>query len=220
MDNAEPPRSGEPVTTIAWRLAHETEVLSPPRARRFEGAFHRPSFEYASSAQDALRQLADGYEAWMADVQRLGASGLAPPAGVPVTRSLAISRWHDWSCTSMLRSFLTVPRFACWVTSTRGGRTARLIERVTVKSPRSFPGCGVAASSQTIQVSGSSLPGQVVGLASPSPQPGPPRPSLPSQPGGPPPSSTQLTPAWSSKCDLTVAQSSGERDPDPHDLRG
>jgi len=81
MDYAEPPHTSEPVTTIAWRLAHVIEVLGHPRDRRFEGAADRPSYEYAGSAQAALRQLDEGYEARMADVRSLGTAGLARPQG-------------------------------------------------------------------------------------------------------------------------------------------
>ncbi len=82
MDYAEPPYEREPVTTIAWRLAHLIDVLGPPSARHFSaGVSDLPSLEFMGSAQAALRQLDEAYEARITDVSRLGVAGLAHPQG-------------------------------------------------------------------------------------------------------------------------------------------
>jgi DinB superfamily len=82
MDYAEPPHDREPVTTIAWRLAHLIDVFGPPTASHFDGppADHR-AVDYSGTAHEALRQLDDGHDAWISDVRRLGAAGIARPQG-------------------------------------------------------------------------------------------------------------------------------------------
>jgi hypothetical protein len=82
MDYARPPHDRQPVTTIAWRLAHLTDVFGSPAAPHFSAALAgRPSVGYSGTAQGALRQLDDGHEAWISDVRSLGAAGLARPQG-------------------------------------------------------------------------------------------------------------------------------------------
>lgn len=82
MDYAEPPHDREPVTTIAWRLAHLIDVLGAPTAPHFEvTSADPPSIEFAGSAPAALRQLDEGYEAWISDVRSLGVAGLTRPQG-------------------------------------------------------------------------------------------------------------------------------------------
>lgn len=81
MDYAEPVHGRDPVTTIAWRLAHVIGVLGPPGSRPFDGVSGRSGVEYTASAQAALGQLDEGYEAWMTEVRGLGAPGLARPQG-------------------------------------------------------------------------------------------------------------------------------------------
>jgi hypothetical protein len=83
MDYAMPPNDPEPVTTIAWRLAHITVGLFALRsATHFAGppADYR-TWEYAGTAAGALRQLDEQYAAWTKGVRSLGASGVARPAG-------------------------------------------------------------------------------------------------------------------------------------------
>jgi hypothetical protein len=80
MDYAQPPHDREPVTTIAWRLAHLLDVFGPPASSRFD----RPSDErvsYAGTAEEALRRLDEGHDAWIRDVRSLGTAGLARPQG-------------------------------------------------------------------------------------------------------------------------------------------
>lgn len=82
MDYAEPPHDREPVTTIAWRLAHLRNVLGSPRAPHFTvQASDPPRIHYSGSAQAALRQFDEAYEARIADVRGLGDAGLARPQG-------------------------------------------------------------------------------------------------------------------------------------------
>jgi hypothetical protein len=83
MDYALPPNAPEPVTTIAWRLAHIIVGLFGMRnASHFGGPpASYDSWEYAGTAAGALSQLDDGYAAWMKGVRGLGASELARPVG-------------------------------------------------------------------------------------------------------------------------------------------
>jgi hypothetical protein len=72
----------EPVTTIAWRLAHLISLFGPPDAPHFT---HPPSdhsaFTCSGTAEGALRQLDEGHDAWVSDVRSLGAAGLVRPQG-------------------------------------------------------------------------------------------------------------------------------------------
>src|SRR5215475_6330463 len=82
MDYARPPHDREPVTTIAWRLAHLIEGFGPPTAHHFAGgSADRPVLAYSGTADEALRQLDQGHDAWIRDVRALGSSGLARPQG-------------------------------------------------------------------------------------------------------------------------------------------
>ncbi|MEV4263879.1 DinB family protein [Kribbella sp. NPDC049584] len=84
MDYAEPPHDPEPVTTIAWRLAHLIGGYASTNGQRFG----RPpttvsTFEYAGTAEEALDQLDVQYNHWLTGVRNLGTSGLAEPQGEP-----------------------------------------------------------------------------------------------------------------------------------------
>ena len=82
MDYAKPPREREPVTTIAWRLAHLIEVFGLPTASHFEGPHANDRVgHYSGTAKGALRQLDEGHDTWVSDVRSLGAAGLARPQG-------------------------------------------------------------------------------------------------------------------------------------------
>lgn len=82
MDYAQPPHDREPVTTIAWRLAHLIDGFGPPAAPHFgDGPAGQPAVSYPGTAQGALRQLDDGYDGWIRDVRSLGTAGLARPQG-------------------------------------------------------------------------------------------------------------------------------------------
>jgi len=82
MDYANPPHDREPVTTIAWRLAHLVDGFGPPTVPHFVSRpAHRSAIGYSGTAEGALRQLDAGYEAWIRDVRHLGATGLAQPQG-------------------------------------------------------------------------------------------------------------------------------------------
>lgn len=82
MDYAPPPHDREPVTTIAWRMAHLVAVFGPADAFHFDRprASH-DAVDYAGTADAALRQLDAGHDAWVRDVRRLGTAGLAAPQG-------------------------------------------------------------------------------------------------------------------------------------------
>lgn len=80
MDYADPRHEPEPVTTIAWRLAHLLDVFGPPSASHFDGTQH-PYADYPGNAEAALRRLDDGHDAWVSDLRSLGTEGLARPQG-------------------------------------------------------------------------------------------------------------------------------------------
>jgi hypothetical protein len=82
MDFAEPPHETEPVTTIAWRLAHLIVGFAEMSATHFGGPpAELSTFEFAGSAADALGQLDDTHDVWVEGVRRLGDAGLARPQG-------------------------------------------------------------------------------------------------------------------------------------------
>jgi hypothetical protein len=83
MDYAMPPNDPEPVTTIAWRLAH---IIVGVFGMRNASHFAAPpasydTFEYAGTADEALRQLDEVHAAWVKGVRGLGADRLVLPCG-------------------------------------------------------------------------------------------------------------------------------------------
>jgi hypothetical protein len=83
VDFAFPEPDPPPVTTIAWRLAHIIVGVFGARAASHFGAppvdYH--SFAYAGTAEEALRQLDEKYDAWIAGVRGLDEAALARPVG-------------------------------------------------------------------------------------------------------------------------------------------
>ncbi len=76
------PHEGEPVTTIAWRLAHLTVGLAETNGTHFGGPPARvATFAYAGNAKEALGQLDDAFDQWVEGVRGLGEAGLARPQG-------------------------------------------------------------------------------------------------------------------------------------------
>ncbi|GAY16526.1 DinB family protein [Mycobacterium sp. shizuoka-1] len=83
IDFAYPPPRPEPVTTIAWRLAH---VIVGVLAMRNHSHFGGPpadyqSWPYATDAETALAQLDLAYEQWNSGVRALSDGDLARPCG-------------------------------------------------------------------------------------------------------------------------------------------
>jgi hypothetical protein len=72
-----------PVTTISWRIAHlVVGVFGMRVASHFGGEpMDYLSFDYAPTADLALKQLDDGYATWVAGVRSLGVKGLDRPCG-------------------------------------------------------------------------------------------------------------------------------------------
>jgi hypothetical protein len=83
IDFAMPVPDPPPFTTIAWRLGHViVGVLAVRNAAHFGRApTDYQSFEYASTAADALAQLDTEYATWLAGVESLGETGLARRCG-------------------------------------------------------------------------------------------------------------------------------------------
>jgi hypothetical protein len=76
------PQDPEPVTTIAWRLAHLIVGFAEMNGTHFGGPpADIATFDYAGTAEEALRQLDDAHDTWVTGVRRLGDAGLAEPQG-------------------------------------------------------------------------------------------------------------------------------------------
>lgn len=85
IDWAYPPPSPAPVTTIAWRMAHIiVGVFNMRTASHFGGPqVDYTTWQYAMTADDALKQLDDAYEAWMAGARKADLSKAVGPAEGP-----------------------------------------------------------------------------------------------------------------------------------------
>jgi hypothetical protein len=82
MDYGRPPHDPEPVTTIAWRLAHLIVGFAETNASHFGGPPADVStFTYVGTAEEALRQLDREHGAWVQGVRSLGTTGLIRPQG-------------------------------------------------------------------------------------------------------------------------------------------
>lgn len=101
IDYAFPAPDPAPFTTIAWRLGHViVGVLAMRNASHFgRDATDYQSFEYASTAQEALDQLDAEYAIWIAGVKSLGEEGLHQACGE-----------HDFEEDSMARLILHIHR--------------------------------------------------------------------------------------------------------------
>lgn len=95
-DFAIPPPEPAPVTTIAWRLGHLVVLLEGGLQRFGHPPVDFTSFPYAGTAEGALRQLDNAYQAWIDVVRDLGVDGLTEPAG-PADSMLA-----DWSTAGIV----------------------------------------------------------------------------------------------------------------------
>jgi hypothetical protein len=84
LEYTRPGPETDPVTTIAWRIAHlVVGVFGARNAAHFggPGGYEWREFEYAGTAASALAQLDDVYAGWIKGVRGLGAEGLARPCG-------------------------------------------------------------------------------------------------------------------------------------------
>jgi len=98
LDYLFPAPEPAPVTTIAWRLAHMiVSVLAMRNAGHFgREAVDHESFEYADTAADALAQLDEEHDRWIAGVRGLGEAGLSEPSGP------AEGPWGDSSMATLV----------------------------------------------------------------------------------------------------------------------
>jgi hypothetical protein len=83
IDFTDPPPEPAPVTTIGWRMAH---VIVGVFAMRNHSHFGGPpadyqSWDYATDAATALKQLDHEYTRWINGVRRLGTEDLERPVG-------------------------------------------------------------------------------------------------------------------------------------------
>src|SRR5205823_9563053 len=83
IDFAFPEPDPPPVTTIAWRLGHIIVGVFGVRAGSHFGApaMDYQGHHYAGTAAEALRQLDDTHDAWIAGVRGLDEEALARPVG-------------------------------------------------------------------------------------------------------------------------------------------
>jgi hypothetical protein len=82
VDSGHLPPGPEPVTTIAWRLAHLIVGFAETNASHFGGpAADGSTFAYAGTAEQALEQLDREHGGWARGVRRLGTPGLTRPQG-------------------------------------------------------------------------------------------------------------------------------------------
>lgn len=83
IDFGMPEPQPAPVTSVAWRLGHVVVGVLGQRAASHFGAAPASyeSWEYAGTAQEALRQLDTVYAAWSAGVRGLTPELLARPVG-------------------------------------------------------------------------------------------------------------------------------------------
>jgi len=83
IDFAFPEPSPSPVTTIAWRMGHLlVGVFGSRLASHFGGPpVDYDSYDYPSTAADALGRLDAQYADWIAGVRSLDAEGLQRPCG-------------------------------------------------------------------------------------------------------------------------------------------
>jgi hypothetical protein len=85
VDFAFPAPSPAPFTTIAWRMAHVIVGVFAMRSHHHFGgpAAGYQSWDYATDAATALRQLDQTYAAWINGVRSLSAADLARRCGPP-----------------------------------------------------------------------------------------------------------------------------------------
>lgn len=83
IDWAFPEPEPAPVTTIAWRLGHVVVGVLGARVHSHFGGpvAEYPTWAYAGTATEVLRQLDEGYAAWSAGVRSLTPEALAAPVG-------------------------------------------------------------------------------------------------------------------------------------------
>jgi hypothetical protein len=83
IDFAFPPPQPEPFTTIGWRMAHVIVGVLAVRAHaHFDGpTADYQSWNYATDAATALRQLDEAYANWIEGVRGLDDDDLAKPIG-------------------------------------------------------------------------------------------------------------------------------------------
>lgn len=84
MDSESPAPQPAPVTTIAWRLAHMIVSCMGYRVHWYFGGpeVGSESFEYAGTANEALRQFDEMYARWDAGVRQLSDVDLDHPPAV------------------------------------------------------------------------------------------------------------------------------------------
>lgn len=79
MDYAYPEPKPPPVTTIAWRIAHILVGIFGLRNARYFGGEEADfaTYEYPTTAADAVRRLDAGYTTWVTGIRALGPEDLA-----------------------------------------------------------------------------------------------------------------------------------------------
>ncbi len=71
-----------PFTTIAWRIAHITDVFGPRASNHFgDGSWDESLVPWTGSAADAIALMTAEYDRWREGVRSLGEDGLFRPCG-------------------------------------------------------------------------------------------------------------------------------------------
>lgn len=100
------PRDAEPVTTIAWRLAHLIVGFAEMNGTHFGGPpTDVATFDYAGTAREALRQLDEVHDHWVEGVRGLGDAGLAEaqgPKSPPEFADAPVARLVLYSSTEVI----------------------------------------------------------------------------------------------------------------------
>ncbi len=84
MDGTGPARDEEPppFTTIAWRIAHLTEVFGQRASNHFgDGSFDCVTYPWSGTAAGAVVLMTAEHDRWQSGVEALGEDGLFSPCG-------------------------------------------------------------------------------------------------------------------------------------------
>ena len=112
MDGAGADRHQDPppFTTIAWRIAHITEVFGQRASNHFgDGSFDCATYPWSGTASGAIALMTSEHDRWWEGVQALGDDGLFRPCG-PAEGPYADEPFLSSSSISTANSSITPPR--------------------------------------------------------------------------------------------------------------
>ena len=124
------PHEAEPVTTIAWRLAHLTVCLGETNGTT--SAVRRQTLRPSTMRAPRRRRSVSSTTLMATGSRVCAASAMWGLPGPKVRRrrlSSPMRSWRGLSCTRAWRSFTTVPRSVCCETSISGIARSHAVER-------------------------------------------------------------------------------------------